>query len=67
MACSFIKMLNSAEHEIFSIVGIFIFISRETFMLSYALSKKTFAMLVIGDLLAGKISCLAEMHLKFFL
>ena len=33
-------MINSAEHEIFSankyeIVGIFIFISRENFMLSY--------------------------------
>ena len=43
-------MLNSAEHEIFSankyemptIVGIFIFISSETFMLSYVKQERIY-------------------------
>ena len=45
-------MLNSAEHEIFSakkyiVVGIFIFISREIFMLSYVLQEKKLQLLVV--------------------
>ena len=58
-------MPNSAEHEIFSAnkyenankVGIFIFISREIFVLSYivCLAGKNLQLLVISDLIAGQI------------
>ena len=64
-------MLNSAEHEFFllismkmpTIVGIFIFINRENFMLSY-LASKNLQLLIILDLLAGQFSCLAELSMK---
>ena len=50
-------MLNSAEHEIFllinmkipTIVGIFICISRENFMLGYVLARKNLQLLVIWE------------------
>ena len=62
------------EHEIFSanlkmptMVGIFIFISREI-LCSAMFSKKNFAivnnLLVIRDLLGGQISCSAELSMK---
>ena len=50
-------MLNSAEHEIFS---------AEKFSCSTMFSQKEFAiqLLVIRDLLAGKISCSVELSMK---
>ena len=64
-------MLNSAEHEFSllidmkmpTIVVIFIFISRENFMLGYILHEKMW-LLVTLDLLAGQISCSAELSMK---
>ena len=47
-------------------VGIFILISRESFMSSYMFCKKLviLQLLVIWDLLAGQISCSAELSMK---
>ena len=71
-------MLNSAEHEIVSaiksilsllnsmkmptIVGIFVLISREIFMLSYVWLERicSYRVSVIQDFLAGQISCSTE-------
>ena len=61
-------MLNSAEDEIFSannyVVGIFIFISREIFILSLVYQKNNLQMIVMWDLLTGLISCLVELSMK---
>ena len=46
------------------IVGIFIFISREIFMLSFGLARKNLQSLVIWDLLAEQSSCSAELSMK---
>ena len=43
-----------------TVVGIFIIISREIFMLSYVKHIKKMQLLVIWDLLAGYISCSAD-------
>ena len=47
-----------------TIVGIFIFISREMFMLSYVFSRKKLQLLVICDLFAGPNSSSAELSMK---
>ena len=44
--------------------GIFKFISREIFMLQLCLTRKNLQLLVIWDLLAGQISCTAELSMK---
>ena len=64
-------ILNSAGHEIFSAnkyenankVGIFIFISREIFRLSYVKQEKI-AVVNKLDLFAGHISCSAVLSMK---
>ena len=46
-----------------TMVGIFMFISREFLMLSY-FSKKDFAIVVIWDLWTGQISCSYELSME---
>ena len=47
-----------------TLVGTFIFISREIFMLSYVKQEKRMKFLVIRDLSAWKISCSVELSMN---
>ena len=58
------KNANNSWHFHIYIVGIFIFISREIFMLSYVQQERILQLLVICDLLAGQISCSVELSMK---
>ena len=61
-------MFNSAEHEIFSANkyenAAFSYLLAENFHAQLYLARKNLQLLVIWDLLAGQISCSAELSMK---
>ena len=60
----FSLLINMKMPTIVTIVGIFIFISREIFMRVMFSKKKKIQLLVFCDLLAGQISCSVELSMK---
>ena len=59
-------MLNSAEHEFFSTHKFDYANKQRNFHAQLCLARKNFLLLVICDLLAGQISCSAELTMEIF-